>query len=380
LALAVADVNWYTTENLFREVQRAGVSTLLLKCMDYYNAWMRGLPPWSWRRDLFERRPGLWQRDLILPSGWMKRYPTWGMRPIGRSIQRWRSEYAQDGPLVLVMTYPHYLYLRDLVGPNRQVYFNIDDYAQYWPRSSRRVQALEMQAVREADLTICVSRLRAEELRLSVPEAAGKIQHLPHGSSAMSLADEPWEQPAPPPEDLAALSRPLLGYVGMLEDRIDWDLLTDLSEALPHATIVLVGEPGPRRQRSWQNAMRRCLGKSNVVTLGWRPQESIHRYIRSFDVCLIPYRTDHPFNRACSPAKIADYLGTGRPIVATALPECQLYEHLFHVAADSDQFVDVVRSVLNAGSDDGRAGLRHHWASTHSCRHVAEQFLDWLSA
>src|SRR4029078_11764399 len=132
------DVNWYTTENLFREVQRAGVSTLLLQCMDYYNAWMRGVPLWSARRALFQRRRGLWQRDLILPSGWMKRYPAWGMRPIGRSIRQGHQAHARAGRLVLVMTYPHYLYLRDLVRPDQQVYFNLDDYAQYWPGSAGR--------------------------------------------------------------------------------------------------------------------------------------------------------------------------------------------------------------------------------------------------
>jgi glycosyltransferase involved in cell wall biosynthesis len=380
LALAVADANWYTTENLFREVQRANVSTLLLKCMDYYNAWMRGLPPWAWGQALFQRGPDLWQRDLILPSGWMKRFPTLGMRPIGRSIRQWRHEHARDGRLVLVMTYPHYLYLRDLVRPDHQVYFNIDDYAQYWPRFARRVNALEQQAVREADLTVCVSRLRAEELRRSVPTAAEKIRHLPHGFPSVSLAEHPWERPAPPPDDLAALPRPLLGYVGMLEDRIDWELLTRLSEALPRATIVLVGEPGPTRRGPWQAACRRCLARGNVVPLGWRSQETIHRYNRSFDVCLIPYRTDHPFNRVCSPTKIMDYMGTGRPIVSTALPECQLYDHLFHIAADSAAFLDAVRSVLDAGSDDGRAALRHDWARANTCRRVAERFLDWLPA
>src|SRR4051812_43638912 len=52
VALAVADANWYTTENLFGAVQRTDAPTLLLKCIDYYNAWQRGLPPWAWRRAL----------------------------------------------------------------------------------------------------------------------------------------------------------------------------------------------------------------------------------------------------------------------------------------------------------------------------------------
>jgi hypothetical protein len=73
-----------------------------------------------------------------------------------------------------------------------------------------------------------------------------------------------------------------------------------------------------------------------------------------------------------------DYMGTGRPIVSTAVPECQLYDHLFHVAADSDQFVESVRAILDAHSDDGRAAQRFDWARDNTCRHVAERLLSWL--
>src|SRR4051812_1606421 len=81
LALAVADANWFTTENLFRELDRPGTSAILLKCIGYVNAWRRGERPLSWGRALSERSPGIWQRELVLPSGWMKRFPTLGMRP-----------------------------------------------------------------------------------------------------------------------------------------------------------------------------------------------------------------------------------------------------------------------------------------------------------
>ena len=320
LALAVADANWYTTENLFGAIRRTDVSTLLLKCIDYYNAWQRGLPPWAWRRALRQRGPGLWEHDLVLPSGWMKRFPSLGMRPIERSIHRWRSAHAGIAPLVLVMTYPHYLYLRDMVRPDLHVYFNVDDYSQYWPRFASQVNVLERQAVREADLTVCVSSLRADELRAAIPEAAEKIRHLPHGSTDVSLSDHPWERPAPAPDDLAALPRPLLGYVGTLEDRIDWDLLTRLSVAFPRASIAIVGPSSAHRRGAWYADFRRCAARPNVHLLGRRPQGAIHRYNRAFDVCLIPYRTDHPFNKVCSPTKIMDYMGTGRPIVSTALP------------------------------------------------------------
>jgi teichuronic acid biosynthesis glycosyltransferase TuaH len=378
LALVVADANWYTTENLFRELQCAPVPTLLLKCIDYFNAWNSGAPPWEWGRALACRAPGLWQRELVLPSGWMKRYPSLGMRPIGRAITGWRALHAPGARLALVLTYPHYLYLRDLVRPDLHVYFNIDDYSLYWPRHARRVNELEHRAVREADLTVCVSRQRCEELKAAVPEAAAKIRHLPHGAPTTSIGPAPQEVPAHAPADLAHLPRPLLGYVGSLEDRIDWPLLERLARAYPCGSVVLIGQLAKKRSGAWYADCQRCLALPNVHALGWRPQETIAQYNRAFDVCLIPYRTDHPFNRVCCPTKIMDYMATGRPIVATALPECQLYVHLFHVAPDPEAFLAAVGSILAAGSNDGKAALRLDWARANSCAKVVERFLSWL--
>jgi glycosyltransferase involved in cell wall biosynthesis len=380
LALVVADANWFTTENLFREVDRPDVSTLLLSCVDYYNAWMRGTPPWRWGRPLTRQNDRLWRRDLVLPSGWMKRFPHIGMRPIRRSIEQWRGRCPDDARLGLVMTYPHYLYLRDLVRPDFNVYFNIDDYSQYWPRCADRVNALERQAVRESALTVCVSKVRCDELRRLVPEAADRIQHLPHGTPSALLGTSPQYLAAPPPSDIAHLPRPFLGYVGTLEDRIDWPLMIRLADEFPHASILLVGRLPAGRSGAWQDDARRCLARPNVHLLGWRPQEELAHYNRAFDVCLIPYLADHPFNRVSCPTKIMDYMATGRPIVSTALPECRLHADLFDVTDSTDDFVTAVSSHLGGPPDEARISARFAWATEHRCSNVVERFLDWLPA
>lgn len=380
LALAVADVNWFSTKNLFLEVEREGVATLLLNCQDYRNAWNHGLRPWSWNSPLVESRPNLWEREMVLPTGWMKKFPTLGMRPIRRVTQRWHQCYAPDARLALVMTYPYYLYLSATLRPDLQIYYNIDDYSLYWPEHADQIRMLERKAALESDLTICVSRVRADELRAAVPEAAAKIRHLPHGAPTASLGEHPWEQPAPPPADIASLPRPLLGFVGSVEDRLDWKLIIRLSEALPEASIVLVGQTNVQESDSWYADYKRCVARPNVHALGWRHQKEINFYNRSFDVCLIPYLPDHPFNIACCPTKILDYMVTGRPIVSTALPECQLYPHLLEVAADPDAFIASVRAIVAANSNDGRASLRFDWARTNTCRRVVDRLIDWLPA
>lgn len=378
VALAVADATWYSTHNLFSELHCANVSTLLLRCLDYRNALQRGWLPWTWMRPVTQTRRRLWQRDLVLPSGWMKSFPQLGMRPICHAIESWRQEYLPGAALTLVMTYPHYLYLRDQLRPDRTIYFNIDDYAQYWPGRAARVHELEHQAVLESDLTVCVSRLRCEQLRAALPGARTRIKHLPHGAPTHSIEPTPHAVPAVPPRDLARLPRPYLGYVGTLEDRIDWPLIDRLSAAFPHASIVLIGRTAHGGRRLWHLERQRCLSRPNVHLLGWKAQHVLTTYIRAFDVNLIPYRIDHPFNEVCNPTKLMDSMGTGRPIVATALPECRLYDHLIDVAETPASFVDALGALLVNGSDDGRAALRHAHAVENSCARVVERLLDWM--
>ena len=379
LALAVADAGWYTTENLFAEVPEGRASTLLLRCADVRVAWSKGQRPWSWNRPASRDSGGLWRRDLVLPSGWMKTYPRIGMRPIARAIRDWRTRLEADGPLALVMTYPYYLHLADLAWPDRLVYFNIDDYRLYWPKVADEVERLEHRAVRESDLTVCTSRYRADELRRAVPEAAHRIKHLPHGAPSASIPDLPQVLPAPAPADVAHLPRPLIGYVGTLEDRVDWSLVRRVAETNPIASIVLVGRVGPDGDAAWQVDRSACLSRPNVHAIGWRDQSTIDAYNRSFDLGLIPYRVDHPFNIACCPTKIMDYMAAGRPVVATDLPECRLYADLFDVVEAAD-FAEAVADRLRAGPDDGRASLRLDHARAQSCRAVVGRLLDAIES
>ena len=124
----------------------------------------------------------------------------------------------------------------------------------------------------------------------------------------------------------------------------------------------------------------RFLARPNVHALGWRPQADIARYYQAFDICLIPYQTDHPFNRACNPTKIMDAMGSGRPIVATAIPECRLHAERFHVVTSDDEFAAAVREILAHHSDDGRAGLRHAYALGNTCHGMVERILDLIDA
>jgi teichuronic acid biosynthesis glycosyltransferase TuaH len=378
LALAVADVGWFTNENLFREIDGDSVAVLLLKCFDYVNGHRRGLYPWSRACRLKRYGDVAWERQHVLPSGWMKRFPRLGMRPIARSVRGWWNMQPSNWRRGLVMSYPHYLYLYNQLRPDVSVYYNIDDYALYWPSRADEVRAIERAIVRAADVTICVSRLQAEKMREQQPELAPRIHYLPHGAPTPFLAREPLSRPAEAPVDLASLPRPYLGYIGSLEDRVDWELMDRVSQTFPEASIVVLGRVREPVAEPWWDACARFLGRPNVHVLGWRPQAALAGYYQAFDVTLIPYLIDHVFNQSCNPTKIMDAMGSGRPIVATAIPECRLHAERFHVVENGHEFIDAIRGILAQGSDDGRAGARHAYALANTCKKVGERILELI--
>ena len=151
-----------------------------------------------------------------------------------------------------------------------------------------------------------------------------------------------------------------------------------VSRTFPDASIVVVGRVKSPVDEPWWDACSRFLSRPNVHALGWRSQESLAGYYQAFDVTLIPYRMDHPFNRACNPTKIMDAMGSGRPIVATAIPECRLHAERFHVPETADEFIEVVGEILRQQSDDGRAALRHAYALANTCHGISERILDLI--
>jgi glycosyltransferase involved in cell wall biosynthesis len=213
------------------------------------------------------------------------------MKPIARVVRQWWNGMPDNWRRGLAFTYPHYSYLLEQLRPEVCVYYNIDDYRLYWPNQAEAIRRLEMATVRKADLTICVSELRSRQLRDWVPEAAERIHHVPHGAPEAFLTPEPMERAGPSPADLRALPRPLLGYVGSLEDRVDWRLMNRVADAFPDASLVVVGRASAPSKAEWWRECARFLARPNVHAVGWRSQALLASYYQSFDVSLIPDRS-----------------------------------------------------------------------------------------
>jgi UDP-galactopyranose mutase len=113
------------------------------------------------------------------------------------------------------------------------------------------------------------------------------------------------------PADQAAIPRPRLGYFGVIDERIDLDLLAAAADARPDWNWVMIGpvvkiDPAtlPRR--------------SNLHYLGMKDYADLPAYLAGWDVALMPFATNES-TRFISPTKTPEYLAGGRPVVSTSI-------------------------------------------------------------
>ncbi|MFC1964267.1 glycosyltransferase, partial [Chloroflexota bacterium] len=60
--------------------------------------------------------------------------------------------------------------------------------------------------------------------------------------------------------------------------------------------------------------------KDTLILTGRRPYDEVPSFLAAADICLLPARPDEPIMQSIVPIKMYDYMGMGKPIIATRLP------------------------------------------------------------
>jgi len=163
-------------------------------------------------------------------------------------------------------------------------------------------------------------------------------------------------------EELARQRRPILGYYGVIDERLDLDLLAEIADRRPDWTIALIG-PVAKIDESTIPV------RDNIVRFGQQAYDDLPAFLACFDVALMPFARNEA-TRAISPTKTLEYLAGGKPVVSTPITDViALYGDAVEIAATGEEFVAAAESVLNRTSDADR-----QWR-TRAARLVAAH--DW---
>src|SRR5919199_1717610 len=137
------------------------------------------------------------------------------------------------------------------------------------------------------------------------------------------------------PDDVARLPRPVFGYFGVIDERIDYDLLRALAAARPDASLVMVG---PVVKVEWGMLPQ----APNIHWLGQRAYDELPAYVKAFDVCLMPFALNEA-TEYINPTKTLEYMAAGKPIVSTAVADVvRNFTPVVRIARSADAFVAAV--------------------------------------
>jgi glycosyltransferase involved in cell wall biosynthesis len=228
-----------------------------------------------------------------------------------------------------------------------------------------RYREYEQRLLGIADATF----VTAEKLEAALCERkpTGPIVRIPNGVDYHSFQKRAVEGGTPP--ELQGLAHPVIGYIGVLRDWFDYDLVGELARAMPEASFVMVGP----LDFSFRIEALKNIG--NIHWTGRREYNDMPLYVKGFDVCLIPF-LGAKVSETTNPVKVFEYFALGKPVVASPMHELVPFEqdNLLRIASGKSGFLEGIRAGLEE-KGSGAPERRREVARAHSWNVLAEKML-----
>ncbi len=147
------------------------------------------------------------------------------------------------------------------------------------------------------------------------------------------------------PPDIDFMSRPILGWFGVVDERVDYPLLAEVARLRPEWSIAIVGPVVKIDPNLLPHA-------PNLHWLGGRDYQVLPNYCKAFDVCMMCFA----LNRATefiNPTKALEYFATGKPVISTPVKDVlRQYSDLVEIASTPEEFVQKVGKLLHEPDQD----------------------------
>lgn len=235
-------------------------------------------------------------------------------------------------------------------GEKLVIYHIVDEYCGYtgisagWQPTLRQA---EERLARRADLVVVTSPELFERKKglnrntILVPNAVD-YQAFAGGCSA----------PQHFPDELAGCQRPIAGYIGAINDKLDLELLARTATEATRWTLVLVGPIGVQSETGLQ-ALGKLRALPNVRFVSARPVNEVPRFVAACDVCLLPYRIME-WTKHIDSLKLYEYLACAKPVVATDVPAARRAGDVVEIASSVDTLTEAMERALSSDSPERR--------------------------
>ncbi len=145
------------------------------------------------------------------------------------------------------------------------------------------------------------------------------------------------------PPDQSPIPHPRIGYAGVIDERMDLDLLREMAESRPDWHFVLLGPVVKIAPASLPRL-------SNIHYLGMKPYSELPAYFAGWKIGMLPFALNES-TRFISPTKTPEYLAAGLQVISSSIRDVvKPYGDLglVRIADGPSEFCREVDSLLNS--------------------------------
>lgn len=147
------------------------------------------------------------------------------------------------------------------------------------------------------------------------------------------------------PADIADVAGSIVGFYGVLDERLDAELVAQIADLRPDWTLLMIG---PVVKITPEQLPQR----PNIRYLGKKEYAELPAYLAAFDAAILPFAINEA-TRFISPTKTLEYLAAEKPIVSSPIHDVvRLYGDVVEIAADGPRFVEAIEHLWSEHASD----------------------------
>lgn len=277
-------------------------------------------------------------------------------RSVLRTVQRASNAAARSAEVIVVATAPNAGDYCAALPDATVVYYCVDDFTQWPELDAKTVRDMEQKLIRRADVLVAVS----ERLCARLAGHGKRVHLLTHGVDA-EVFRRPVSREHP---YLSGIPKPRVGFFGLIDARVDQELLLSVAQRMTDVSFVLAGPV--------EVSMKRLANCANVHLTGALPYLELPDLVFGLDLLFIPYRAG-ALGDSLSPLKLKEYLVTGKPVISTPIREARA--PLIAIAQTVEDWIYELRRGLEVATDAGRttamAAMEGESWSSKACEFLA---------
>jgi beta-glucosidase/6-phospho-beta-glucosidase/beta-galactosidase/glycosyltransferase involved in cell wall biosynthesis len=149
------------------------------------------------------------------------------------------------------------------------------------------------------------------------------------------------------PPDIDFMDRPVLGWFGVVDERVDYAMVGEMAKLRPAWSFAMVGPVVKVDPNMLPHA-------PNLYWLGSRDYQQLPNYCRAFDVNMMCFAINAA-TQFINPTKGLEYMATGKPIVGTPVRDVvRQWSDIVRIARTAEEFVKQAEDALKSRGNDER--------------------------